>query len=96
MNAFTDAERQVLHVSANITVHDEPREIFFFREGTTVFWNVGKFHYLRYQPGKWLSINLKIGAGFWQNVKEEENKKSYKRLKRQKTGMWPGTNSKTV
>jgi uncharacterized Rmd1/YagE family protein len=30
----------VVHVAARYEVGDEPREIYFFREGTTVFWNV--------------------------------------------------------
>ncbi|PSN31004.1 hypothetical protein C0J52_20467 [Blattella germanica] len=30
----------VLHVTARYEVGDEPREIYFFREGTTVFWNM--------------------------------------------------------
>ncbi|XP_069679404.1 required for meiotic nuclear division protein 1 homolog isoform X1 [Periplaneta americana] len=30
----------VVHVAARYQVGDEPREIYFFREGTVVFWNV--------------------------------------------------------
>ena len=30
----------VLHVSARYQVDREPREIYFFREGSVVFWNV--------------------------------------------------------
>jgi uncharacterized Rmd1/YagE family protein len=29
-----------VHVAARYQVDVEPREIYFFREGTTVFWNV--------------------------------------------------------
>ncbi|CAG0883638.1 unnamed protein product [Cyprideis torosa] len=35
-----DAAEDVLHVVAAYTVTDEPREVFFFREGTSIFWNV--------------------------------------------------------
>ncbi|XP_049767533.1 required for meiotic nuclear division protein 1 homolog [Schistocerca cancellata] len=36
------AEPDVLQVTARYTVGSEPRDIFFFREGTTVFWNVSE------------------------------------------------------
>lgn len=32
----------VLHVSARYQVDREPREIYFFREGSVVFWNVSE------------------------------------------------------
>lgn len=32
----------VLHVIARYAVSSEPRQLFFFREGTTVFWNVSE------------------------------------------------------
>lgn len=41
--ALTDQNQvvpDVVHVAARYEVGDEPREIYFFREGTTVFWNV--------------------------------------------------------
>lgn len=30
----------VVHIKARYNVDDEPREVFFFREGTAIFWNV--------------------------------------------------------
>jgi len=41
--ALTDSSQvvpDVVHVAARYQVDVEPREIYFFREGTTVFWNV--------------------------------------------------------
>jgi uncharacterized Rmd1/YagE family protein len=37
---YFTAVPDVVHVAARYEVGDEPREIYFFREGTTVFWNV--------------------------------------------------------
>lgn len=37
-----DSEINVIHAMAKYQVEDEPREIFFFREGTIVLWNVGE------------------------------------------------------
>jgi uncharacterized Rmd1/YagE family protein len=37
---YFTAVPDVVHVAARYQVGDEPREIYFFREGTTVFWNV--------------------------------------------------------
>lgn len=37
----TDHQGQdVVHIKAKYNVDDEPREVYFFREGTAVFWNV--------------------------------------------------------
>lgn len=30
----------VIHASAKYKISDEPREIFFFRDGAIVFWNM--------------------------------------------------------
>lgn len=38
---FSDIH-DVLHVSARYQVDREPREIYFFREGSVVFWNVSE------------------------------------------------------
>ncbi|CAL8115624.1 unnamed protein product [Orchesella dallaii] len=37
---LSDDLTDVIHVSAKYPIGDEPREIFFFREGAVVFWNV--------------------------------------------------------
>lgn len=36
----SDHQEDVVHIKARYNVDDEPREVFFFREGTAVFWNV--------------------------------------------------------
>lgn len=33
-------QEDVVHIKARYNVDDEPREVFFFQEGTAVFWNV--------------------------------------------------------
>lgn len=41
--AVQESDRQgedVVHIKARYNVDQEPREVFFFREGTAVFWNV--------------------------------------------------------
>ncbi len=30
----------MVHIKARYNIDSEPREVFFFREGTAVFWNV--------------------------------------------------------
>jgi len=35
-----DLTSDVIHMSAKYPVGKEPREIFYFREGAVVFWNV--------------------------------------------------------
>lgn len=35
-----DLSDDVIHVSAKYPIGNEPREIFFFQQGTVVFWNV--------------------------------------------------------
>lgn len=39
---ISQTEPDVLQVTARYTVGTEPRDIFFFREGTTVFWNISE------------------------------------------------------
>ena len=42
---FVDFE-DALHVEALYRVDDVPREIFFFREGSVIFWNTPEFEVL--------------------------------------------------
>lgn len=39
---YANSVPDVVHVEARYQVGVEPREIYFFREGTTVFWNVSE------------------------------------------------------
>lgn len=41
-SVFYSDIHDVLHVSARYQVDREPREIYFFREGSVVFWNVSE------------------------------------------------------
>lgn len=39
---YTECGEDVLHVRSKINVEPEPRDIFFFREGSVVLWNCGE------------------------------------------------------
>ena len=41
-SSMSEDIHDVLHVSARYQVDREPREIYFFREGSVVFWNVSE------------------------------------------------------
>jgi len=53
-SAMSEDVHDVLHVSARYTLGAEPREIYLFREGTVVFWNVPELErrqVLQFLPG---------------------------------------------